>query len=354
MPTDYLLALSRDEFAREVAALGLEPFRAKQVWEWIFAKGVFTFDEMTNLPKPAREKLAVRFPEILPPIADEQRDPDGTVKIALTLADGARIEAVALPDDEADSLTFCISSQVGCPVKCVFCRTGTTGLKRNLTAEEIVLQVLSLSRVMRRKPTNIVFMGMGEPFLNRHSLFAAIDVLTSPKGMAMATRRLTISTSGVRDGILELAERPGEVNLAVSLHAADDATRSRLVPLNKKCPLAKLRDAITEYITRTSRRVTFEMVLLKGVNDGPEHVLNLIEFLQGLTCHVNIVRFNPYPGCGFKPATEAAEKEFRKGLKKAGIAVTVRKSRGSEILAACGQLAEQPSPQQEKPSPREE
>ncbi|MBF0498701.1 MAG: 23S rRNA (adenine(2503)-C(2))-methyltransferase RlmN [Candidatus Riflebacteria bacterium] len=349
MPTNYLLALNRDEFAGEITALGLEPFRAKQIWEWIFSKGIFSFDEMKNLPIIAREKLAARFPQILPPIEDKQCDPDGTIKIAITLGDGSRIEAVALPDDETGSLTFCISSQVGCPVKCSFCRTGTMGFKRNLTTEEIVLQVLALSREMQSKPTNIVFMGMGEPFLNRHALFAAIDILTSPKGMGMASRRLTISTSGIREGILELAERPGEVNLAVSLHAADNDTRSRLMPVNKKCPVERLREAVQDYISRTNRRVTFEIILLKGINDGPEHIINLIEFCQGLTCHINLVRFNPYPGCLYKPASATAEKEFRKALKKAEIAVTVRKSRGGEILAACGQLANEPSSQENAP-----
>lgn len=334
-----LLALSFEEFSAELKTLGLEAFRARQIWEWIFQKQVFEFDAMTNISKEIRAKLAERFPTILPREAQRLVDPDGTVKIVAELSDGERIEAVALPDDEAGSLTFCLSTQAGCPVGCVFCRTGVGGFRRHLSRDEILLQVLMLSRATRRKPTNVVFMGMGEPFLNRVALFESIDMMTDPKGLGLASRRLTISTSGVVSGILALAERPGEVNLAVSLHAADDETRSRLVPLNRKFPLAKLRDAVCSYIERTSRRVTFEVVLLKQENDQLNDAMNLVAFCEGLLCHVNLLRFNAFPGSPFKPADEAVEKEFKKVLKKAGIPVTVRRSRGSTILAACGQLS---------------
>lgn len=345
MSTSFLLASSFKEFTAICQELGLEAFRAKQVWEWIFVKGVFSFDKMTNLSLAAREKLTERFPAILPPL-EQYKAKDGTVKVVLPLDGGkTRVETVAIPGDDEEqpeekgSLTFCLSTQAGCAVGCLFCSTGTQGFTRNLTAEEIVLQVLSLIRLTGRKPTNLVFMGMGEPFFNRAALFGAIDVLTSPRGLALATRRITISTSGVPQGIMDLAGRPGEVNLAVSLHAADNLTRTKLVPLNKKHPLDVLRRVIQEYLTLTSRRVTFEIVLLKDINDGPENAHNLIEFCQGLLCHVNLLRFNPFPGSQFKPASEESEKEFRKLLKKAGIPVTVRRSRGGEILAACGQLA---------------
>ncbi|HOY66136.1 MAG TPA: 23S rRNA (adenine(2503)-C(2))-methyltransferase RlmN [Candidatus Ozemobacteraceae bacterium] len=334
-----LLSLSLEEFSAELETIGLEPFRARQVWEWIFQKQVFEFDAMTNLSKDARAKLTERFPSILPREAQRLVDPDGTVKIAAALADGERVEAVALPGDEEEGLTFCLSTQAGCPIGCAFCRTGAGGFRRHLTRDEILLQVLMLIRAMRRKPTNIVFMGMGEPFLNRVALFGAIDVMTNPKGLGLATRRITISTAGVVDGIRELAERPGEVNLAVSLHVADDKTRDRLVPINRKYPLAKLRAAVAGYIERTGRRVTFEVVLLKQENDQLNDALNLAAFCEGLTCHVNLLRFNAFPGSPFKPSDEATEKEFRKVLKKAGIPVTVRRSRGQTILAACGQLS---------------
>ena len=190
-----------------------------------------------------------------------------------------------------------------------------------------------------KRPTNIVFMGMGEPFLNRKALFAAIDALTDPTGLGLATRRITVSTSGVTIGIDALAKRAGEVNLAVSLHSVDNPTRSHLVPINKKYPVEKLRESVAAYCEKTGRRVTFEMVLLKGLNDQETDAYNLVNFCEGLICHVNIVRFNKFPGVALEPASENDEREFRKILKKAGIAVTVRKSRGGDILAACGQLS---------------
>lgn len=332
-----LFAYSFDEFKQVVTDLGLPQFRAKQVWEWVFKKFVFSFDEMTNLAKKDRELLQQHFPKILPPLKRLQKAQDGTIKIVIELDDGNLIEAVAMPDEK--SLTFCLSSQVGCPVGCIFCRTGTDGLKRNLTTEEILLQVMMLIRKTGNKPTNIVFMGMGEPFLNRRAVFTAIDVLTDPTGLGLATRRITISTSGVTIGIDALVKRPGEVNLAVSLHSVDNQNRTRLVPINKKFPLEKLRASIAAYCEATKRRVTFEMVLLKGINDQETDAFNLVNFCEGLLCHVNIVRFNSFPGCSLEPAGENEEREYRRILKKAGIAVTVRKSRGGDILAACGQLS---------------
>jgi 23S rRNA (adenine2503-C2)-methyltransferase len=326
-----------EEFQKAVIGLGLEKFRARQVWEWLFGKLVFDFAAMTDLPVAARQKLAEAFPAILPTDYQTWCGADGTVKLALPLADGETVEAVGLPDDQ--TLTFCLSSQVGCPVGCAFCRTGARGFTRNLTTEEIALQLMLLVKVLRARPTNIVFMGMGEPFLNRPAVFGAIDLFTDPRQLGLATRRLTISTAGVVEGIQELAERPGEVNLAVSLHSVDDWVRSLLVPLNRRYPLARLRAALVDYLARTNRRVSFEMTLLKGVNDSLADALNLVQFCEGLLCHINLVRFNPFPGCAYKPAPEAAEKEFRKVLKKAGLPVTVRRSRGADILAACGQLA---------------
>lgn len=337
MSHNSLFSYSFDEFKQVVTDLGLAQFRAKQVWEWVFKKFVFSFDEMTNLSKKDRELLQKQFPRILPPVKKLQKAQDGTVKILIELHDGNLVEAVAMPDE--DSLTFCLSSQVGCPIGCIFCRTGKDGLVRNLTTEEILLQVMMLIRKIGRKPSNIVFMGMGEPFLNRKPLFAAIDALTDQSGLGLATRRITVSTSGITIGIDALAKRPGEVNLAVSLHSVDDQTRTRLVPINKKYPLEKLRQSIANYCDATGRRVTFEMVLLKGINDQELDAFNLVNFCEGLICHINIVRFNTFPGCSLEPASENEEREYRKILKKAGIPVTVRKSRGGDILAACGQLS---------------
>lgn len=337
MTAKSLLSLSFEDFKKTIADLGMPQFRAKQIWEWVFQKFVFSFDEMTNLSLADREKLKQEFPRILPPVEKFLKADDGTCKIILKLADDELIEAVAIPDE--DSMTFCLSTQAGCAVGCVFCRTGESGFRRNLTAEEIILQVMVLIKRTGEKPTNIVFMGMGEPFFNRQALFASIDALTDPKGLGLATRRITISTSGVIEGIAELANRPGEVNLALSLHAADEITRTAMVPLNKRYSVEKLREALGSYCALTGRRVTLEVVLLKNVNDQHNDALNLINFCEGLIAHVNVVRFNSFPGSNYEPSPESNEREFRKVLKKAGITVTVRKSKGQEILAACGQLA---------------
>lgn len=339
MTAKSLLSVNFSELQKTIADLGMPSFRAKQVWEWVFKKFVFSFDEMTNLAVADREKLKSVYPRILPPVEKFLQADDGTCKVVLRLADDELIEAVAIPDDE--SLTFCLSTQVGCAVGCVFCRTGDSGFTRNLTVEEVILQVLVLVKRTGSKPTNIVFMGMGEPFYNRRVLFEAIDLLTDANGLGLATRRITISTSGVIEGITELISRPGEVNLAVSLHAADDTSRDALVPLNKRYSVDQLREAIAAYCAQTSRRVTLEVVLLKNVNDQFNDAMNLVTFCEGLLVHVNIVRFNHFPGSSYEASPENNEREFRKVLKKAGIAVTVRKSRGQEILAACGQLAGQ-------------
>lgn len=332
-----LFSYSFDEFKQLVTDLGLTQFRAKQIWDWVFKKFVFSFDEMTNLSKKDRESLKKQFPQILPPLKKLQKAQDGTVKIVVELHDGKLVEAVAIPDQ--DSLTFCLSSQVGCPIGCIFCRTGKNGFVRNLTTEEILLQVMMLTKEFGCKPSNIVFMGMGEPFLNRKALFAAIDTLTNQSGLGLATRRITVSTAGIPVGIDDLTQRPGEVNLAVSLHSVDNQTRTRLVPINNKYSLEKLRQSIANYCIATGRRVTFEMVLLKGINEQEIDALNLVNFCEGLICHVNIVRFNPFPGCSLEPARANKERKYRKILKKAGIPVTVRQSRGADILAACGQLS---------------
>lgn len=327
-----------DEFAKKLAELKMPAFRAKQVKEWIFKKFVFNFDEMTNLSVADREKLKNAYPRILPPFEKYEEDKeDKTGKAVIKLADGELVECVAIPGE--DSLTFCLSTQVGCQVGCAFCRTGKQGFTRNLSSEEIILQVMMLVKKTGKKPTNIVYMGMGEPFFNSEAVYESIDVLTDPHGLGLATRRITISTSGSVKGIYELINRPGEVNLAVSLHVADDAARNELVPMNRKYPLSQLKNALLNYCETTKRRVTLEVTLLKNVNDQYNDVMNLINFCDGLIVHVNLIQFNNFKGSGFEPASEKSEKEFRKELKKAGIAVTVRRSHGKQIMAACGQLA---------------
>lgn len=336
-----------DELKKKITELGMPPFRCNQIYDWIFKKFVFSFDEMSNLSVSDRLKLKEAFPRILPPVERYEVDSkDKTAKAVIKLSDGELIEAVAIPGE--DSLTFCLSTQVGCAVGCTFCRTGEQGFTRNLSSEEIILQVMMLIKKSGKKPTNIVFMGMGEPFANTKALFEAIDILTDPKGLALATRRITISTSGVVSGIKALADRPGEVNLAVSLHVTDNPSRNLLVPMNKKYNIERLREAIIEYCQKTSRRVTLEVTLLKGVNDQYNDAMNLVNFCDGLLVHINIVRFNKFKGSQFSQTPEKDEKEFRKILKKAGIPVTLRASKGQEIMAACGQLAGKVNEQEKK------
>lgn len=337
MSTPPFLSLSLNSLAERLQAVGEQPFRIRQIREWLFHKFVYDIDKMTNLPASTRSWLSSEFAGVLPPVDSQLWDPDKTLKIAFSLPDGAKVEAVAIPDDNA--LTFCLSSQCGCPIQCQFCRTGAMGLQRNLTHEEILTQVLLLLQHTGRKPTNIVFMGMGEPFMNRKEVFAAVDILTDPKGLGLATRRITISTIGVPRGIEHLAERPGEVNLAVSLHTVAQDMRDLLVPGARKYPLPLLRSSIEAYLRRTNRRITFEVVLLRGRNDQEHDALNLAQFCEGLLCHINLVPFNPFPGAPFEPSSTTQVKAFKSIIKKAGIAVTVRRSRGSTILAACGQLA---------------
>ena len=331
------LPLSLESLETVAAEVGLKPFHAKQIREWLFQRFVFDFHSMTNLPKAARDTLAQRFPSVLPEIKTELRSDDDVLKILIGLDDGILVEAVSIPED--DHTTFCLSTQAGCPVECTFCRTGTMGFKRNLTSEEILVQLLLLISRTGKKPTSVVFMGMGEPFLNIRPLFDAIDTLVDPKGLGMATRRVTISTVGIPSGIDKLAKRPGEVNLAISLHSADQSTRNKLIPSQARVPLLSLKKAVEAYIERTGRRVTFEVVLLDNVNDQPNDAMNLVTFCEGLMCHVNLLNYNTVPGTGFKPSRPAAEKEFRRILQKAGLSVTLRKSRGKSIMAGCGQLA---------------
>ena len=337
MTPQPLFTLSASEMDRELKQLGLEPFRVRQIREWVLSKHVFDLQDMTNLAVSTRSLLQERFAGILPPVDGKLVDRDGTRKILFSLRDGEKVECVALPDET--SVTFCLSTQIGCPIACGFCRTGAQAFRRNLEAHEILLQVLMLTKTMKAKPGNIVFMGMGEPFLNQKEVFAAIDELCDPKGIHLGSRRLTISTVGIPAGIAALAQRPGEVNLAVSLHTVDQKVRDTLIPAAKIHSLKKLWSAVESYISLTTRRVTFEVVLLDGINDGLQDALNLVAFCEGLLCHVNLLSFHPFPGTSFHPSSEANVREFRKVIKKAGIPVTIRKSRGENILAACGQLA---------------
>ncbi len=336
-----LLAYDLPGLEAELAALGMPKYRARQVFAWVYHKLETDFSAMTDLGQADRTRLAEHFGAVIPPDRAWIRAADGVGKLGLPLADGALVEAVAIPEaaEESPGMTFCLSSQTGCAVGCTFCRTGSIGAGRNLGTHEILAQVVALAKLVKARPEHIVFMGMGEPLLNRDAVSGAVQRLTEKSGLGLATRRITVSTVGIPDGIRAMIDWPGEVNLAVSLHAAADDLRTRLVPINRKIGLERLRGAVTEYLAATNRRVTFEVVLIAGVNDGEQDALNVAGFCEGLLCHVNLIPLNPVAGSGMRTPGEATVKAFRKVLKKAGVNATVRQSRGGGISAACGQLA---------------
>jgi 23S rRNA (adenine2503-C2)-methyltransferase len=340
-----LVGLAREELASELADFGAEPFRARQLWHWIYHRGVTDFAAMTSLSKPFRERLAAHYELGRPMISHAQTSIDATRKWLLRFADGEEAETVYIPEE--DRGTLCISSQVGCTLACSFCHTGTQRLVRNLTAAEIVGQVMMTRDALcewppgaqdDRQVTNIVLMGMGEPLYNYENVAAALKIIMDPEGLSISRRKITLSTSGVVPMIHRCGEELG-VNLAVSLHAVDDEIRDRLVPLNRKYPIAELLEACRRYPgVSNARRITFEYVMLKGVNDSPGDARELVRLLAGIPAKVNIIPFNPWPGAPYECSSDAAIKTFSDIVFAAGYSAPVRAPRGRDILAACGQL----------------
>jgi len=326
-----LVGMTTQELEAFAEQLGEPKYRGRQLAMWIYRKGVITFDAMTDLPKAFRERLR-EIATINPlQVIDVKVASDGTTKYLSQLPDGETVEFVFIPHSDWD--TICVSTQVGCPIGCKFCASGTS-FSRNLTAGEIVGQVL-IAR--RRENPNIVFMGMGEPLLNFDNLAKAIKLLNHEVGIG--ARRMTVSTVGIVQGIRKLAQLGMQVNLAVSLHAPNDELRSKLIPA-KLPPIAEVMKACWEYFQATKRRITFEYVLLKGVNDKVEHAVELTRLLKGLPCHVNLIPYNPTVD-EFERPSEFAIERFRQILADKGIPVTVRHERGTEIQGACGQLRRQ-------------
>lgn len=326
-----------EELQEYLESLNFPGYRASQIFDWIYQKKAVHWEEMTNLPQKMRQELQAKGVKIgsLKCLSGVSA-PDGTIKYLFELPDRETIESVYLP--EAERNTVCFSTQVGCGMGCCFCATGKNGIIRNLTAGEIVDQVVRISALTNSRVTNVVAMGQGEPLANYEALFKAIRLLNHPKGLALGARRITVSTCGIVPGIIKLAGEPFQVNLAISLHAADDSLRDRLMPINKVYPLAKLLDASKIYIEKTGRRITYEYTLIDGVNDSPRDAANLIKYLDGMLCHVNLIPFNPVAETGFKRSTPERIKEFAAQLSHAGIETTIRKERGVALAAACGQL----------------
>ena len=319
--------------------------RAEQLWRWIYHYGVTDFDEMTNVSKVLRETLKAKFTLARPEITERQVSVDGTRKYLIKLESGIEVETVFIPG-VGRSGALCVSSQVGCTLNCTFCHTGTQPLVRNLTAAEIVTQVMIARDDLGEWPTsnedrqitNIVFMGMGEPLYTLDTVSDAIDVISDHEGIAIGRRRITVSTSGVVPKIPELGERT-KAMLAISLHATHDALRDELVPLNKKYPIAELMDAIRAYPDLSNaKRVTFEYVMLKGVNDSLAEARALVKLLRGIPSKINLIPFNPWPGSPYECSDWDQIEAFADVVNKAGYASPIRTPRGRDIFAACGQL----------------
>jgi len=331
-----LTDLTREEIA---ATLDLKPFQGTQIFHWLHVKRVFDFDSMTDLSKALRERLKAEcVARQLELVRQADLSATGTIKALFRMADGQTVESVLLRDGER--VTLCVSSQVGCAVRCAFCATGQGGFVRNLTAGEIVEQVLHLlaiGGVDDRNP-NIVYMGMGEPFHNYDNVVKSIRLLMEPKGLNIGARRITVSTVGDVPGIRRFADEDWQVRLAVSLHAADDELRSSLVPLNRTYPVRELMSAIRDYVRKTGRMASFEYVLLRDVNDSPAHAQRLAALLGDTSAVVNLIPFNPVEDSGFAPPASRACQAFRDHLIQQGIQATIRQERGRGIDAACGQL----------------
>jgi 23S rRNA (adenine2503-C2)-methyltransferase len=350
-----LYDLTYDQLGELLTTWGEPRFRADQVWHWLYRSLAGDYEAMGNLPAALRERLAAETDLMLIALLAQQESASGqTRKLLFRLRDGNTIESVLM--QYHDRRTACISTQAGCGMDCTFCATGQGGLARNLSAGEIVAQVLHFAREIREAEierarahgyradtlehpiTNVVLMGMGEPLANYEATWHAIETLADVRGYGLGARRITLSTVGLVPGIQRLAEEGLHINLAVSLHAADDGLRNQLVPVNRRYPLADLMSAIRNYAERTRRRVTIEYALIDGVNDSADQARQLAGLLQGLLCHVNLIPLNPTSGSPMRPSPHEQVSAFRDELERLGIPTTVRMRRGIDIEAGCGQL----------------
>jgi 23S rRNA (adenine2503-C2)-methyltransferase len=343
-PRRDLVGLDRDELTATLAAAGEKPFRAKQLWHWIYYRGETDFEKMTTLAKESRTRLAERFTVARPAVSREQVSKDRSRKWLLRFADGNEAESVFIPEEDRGAL--CMSSQVGCSLTCSFCHTGTQRLVRNLDAGEIVGQMMVARDAVGEWPSpkdgrllsNIVMMGMGEPLLNFDNVKKALTIIMDQEGISISRRRITLSTSGVVPMMARCGEELG-VNLAVSLHACTDELRDELVPINRKYPLAELLKACRAYPgANNARRITFEYVMLKGVNDSPADARALLRLVKGIPAKFNLIPFNPWPGAAYQGSDSGSTKAFSEILNAGGLSAPIRVPRGRDIMAACGQL----------------
>ena len=339
-----IIGITRDDLAKKLVDIGIESFRAKQIWHWVFVKGATDFSQMTTIAKKQHALLAENFSITRPKISRALTSTDGTRKWLLEMADGNKIETVFIPEEDRGAL--CVSSQVGCTLTCTFCHTGTMPLVRNLTVNDIIGQVLiardGLAEWDKRREdclfTNIVMMGMGEPLFNYENVAKALKIVMDGEGIAISKRRITLSTSGV----VPMIERCGNelgVNLAISLHAVRDELRDELVPINKKYPIEELLKACRNYpAANNARRITFEYVMLKDINDSDAEARELVRLLKGIHAKVHLIPFNPWPTSPYQCSSKNRMHSFANIVNDAGFSAPIRATRGQDIFAACGQL----------------
>ena len=334
-------ALTKEQLREFFVKNGDRAFRGNQVYEWLWSKSLHSFEDMTNLSKETREMLDANFVINHIEVDSMQKSNDGTIKNGIKLHDGLVVESVLIPTDKRT--TACVSSQVGCSLNCKFCATARLKRMRNLNPDEIYDQVVAIDQQSRhyhqRKLTNIVFMGMGEPLMNYNNVLKAIDKITSDEGLGMSAKRITLSTSGIPKMIKKMADDQVKFNLAVSLHSAIDEVRTSIMPFNETFPLDELRESLEYWYAKTKRKVTYEYVVWKGINDSKEDIQALVKFCKYIPCKVNLIEYNSIDDPQFQQANDDALNNYISNLEMNDITVNVRRSRGKDIDAACGQLA---------------
>ena len=334
-------ALTKEQLRDFFVDNGDKAFRGNQVYEWLWSKSLHTFADMTNISKQTREMLEKNFVINHIKVDSMQKSNDGTIKNGIKLHDGLVVESVLIPTEKRT--TACVSSQVGCSLDCKFCATARLKRMRNLNPDEIYDQVVVIDKQSRlyhnRKLTNIVFMGMGEPLMNYKNVLKSIEMITSPEGLGMSSKRITVSTSGVPKMIIKMADEEVKFNLAVSLHSAIDEIRTSIMPFNSKMNLAELKESLEYWYSKTKRAITYEYVVWDGINDRKEDIKALVEFCKYVPCKVNLIEYNPIDDGQFQQAKSVAINNYISNLEMHDITVNVRRSRGKDIDAACGQLA---------------
>ena len=334
-------ALTKEQLREFFVKNGDRSFRGNQVYEWLWSKSLHSFEDMTNLSKETREMLDANFVINHIEVDSMQKSNDGTIKNGIKLHDGLVVESVLIPTDKRT--TACVSSQVGCSLNCKFCATARLKRMRNLNPDEIYDQVVAIDQQSRhyyhRKLTNIVFMGMGEPLMNYNNVLKAIDKITSDEGLGMSAKRITLSTSGIPKMIKKMADDEVKFNLAVSLHSAIDEVRTSIMPFNETFPLDELRESLEYWYAKTKRKVTYEYLVWKGINDRKEDIQALVKFCKYIPCKVNLIEYNSIDDHQFQQANDDALNNYISNLEMNDITVNVRRSRGKDIDAACGQLA---------------